>query len=932
MSIITKLLNMSVTALAAALLASPAIAADETTDEDESLMEEIVVTGIRGSLRQSIDRKRDADNIIDVLVAEDIGKFPDQNLAESLQRLPGVAIDRLRGEGSKISIRGLGPQFTRVLVNGRTALSGGTQAFAGHVGDLTETRSFRFESMQAELVQAVEVHKSPQANMLEAGLGGTINVRTRRPFDNGGKRIAALNAFVTDDNLAEDNGYRYAGVYSDSWNEQLGFLISIAGDERTTREDWFNVPDHQVKVFNNAVDLNGDPLPTCTLIPVSRPTQGCAWAPSNIRQGVLIEDVERLNMSAALQWRPNKKVDVTIDVLHSQLDRTYHDFQIPWRYQAGLANGASVVQMDENNIATYIRTERARPRIFDKPRSSDTENQQFAGNVTFTPSEKWTFNFEASHATGDRVHHRPDVYYEIPGVPLIYDARDSYLPKITVEADLLDPSLYEFKWYRIGDDLSTDEETQFRFDATRHFDDGLAMHAGISFRDRQRHWDRQDFRLGPREGHFGPEELLTAVEHRTLPVSDPYSGIDDPDWSTEWLFADFDSVTDTYFIGRRDEIPDSVFARADIAHDQDFDITEETLSVYFMLEMDGSIGEIPWSGNVGVRWTEMDRGSTGNVQPVIELFYLEDSGLWELELGPAEFQLHSNRFVEVLPALNLKFNLTDDLIGRFAWGKTMTQPSFTQLNPGGKKGQSTKRIQEGNPNLEPYVAEQLDIGIEWYPTDDAIVALHAFGKEVESFIIQTSELADWVDPRTGQTVPDPDSGENVRVIYQGPVNTDGAFIGGVEFALQYAFTNLPSPFDGLGVQFNHTWVTTDAAFSNQLKTATFPVPGLSENTTNAVLFYEKDRISGRVAWNKREGFLTQVQSVVNPQYTSDYWQLDAGFSYNVTENISVLFEGINLTDENVDQYNLVGPVSKRKHLYYISDSGRRLQAGVRVRF
>lgn len=901
---------------------------------DDQITEEIVVTGMRGSMRESLDRKRDADNIIDALVAEDIGKFPDQNLAESLQRIPGVAIDRMRGEGSRVSIRGLGPGFTRVLVNGRTALSGGTEAFAGNIGDFSQTRQFHFESMQAELVQAVEVHKSATANLLEAGLGGTINIRTRRPFDNGGKRIIAGNAFVTDDELADENGYRYAGVYSDSWNDQLGFLVSVAGDDRTLREDWFNVLDYEPKVFNNAVDLNGVPLPTCELIPVSNPTSGCGWAPANIRQGVLVEDFKRLNVSAALQWRPSEQWDITVDVLHSDMERDYDDFQVPWRSQAGLANGASVVQLNENNVVTYMRTETARPRPFQRPRTEDITNQTFAVNAQFTPSEKWTLSFDVAHSKGDRDLFRPDVYYDIPAVPLIYDIRDSYIPKITIEADLLDPTVYDFIFFRFGNDVSADQETQYRFDATYHLDDGLAMHTGISFRDRERQWDRRSFSFGPRYGHFGPDEDLTDVAHYPAPVGDAFSGIDGTDsWPKSWLMPDLDSVIQTYFVGRRDEIPDSVFEDARTAHAQDFDITEEILSFYFMLDFGGTIGDMPWSGNVGVRWIEVDRGSTGNVQPVEEMVFSEFAGVWEFDLGPSEFQLHDNRFAELLPSLNLKFELREDLIGRFAWGKTMTQPSFTQLNPGGTKNPAQRLIQEGDPALEPYIAEQLDIGIEWYPTDDAIIAVHAFGKEVDTFIITASVQRDWIDPITGGPLFDPESGENVRVLYQGPINETGGFVGGVEVAMQYAFTNLPSPWDGFGVQFNHTWVTTDAEFTNESSGASFDVPGLSPNTTNAVLFYEKEKLSGRVAWNKREGFLTTTSSNRgNPQFTSDYWQLDAGFSYNVTENIVLLVEGINLTDENVDQYNIAGPDSQLKQIYYISNSGRRLQAGVRVRF
>ena len=518
-------------------------------------------------------------------------------------------------------------------------------------------------------------------------------------------------------------------------------------------------------------------------------------------------------------------------------------------------------------------------------------------------------------------------------MPLVYDARDSYLPKITVEADLLDPTLYNFIIYAEGENNSGDEETQYRYDATYHFDDGFAFHAGISYRDREREWQRRALSFGPRRGHFTDGEVLMDVEYERVPVDGLFSGISGSQWPDAYLLASVDSVRQTYFINRRDEIPDSVFTGADTAHAEDFDFWEETLSVYFMADFGGSIGDVPWSGNMGLRWTSIDRASNGNVQPVDRVVYSDLAGLWSFDLGPAEFQEHGNRLAELLPSLNLKFDITDDLVGRFFWGKTMTQPSFTQLNPGGKKHASTRRVQEGDPTLNPYIAEQLDIGIEWYPTDDAIFAVHAFGKQVDEFIIQVSEQRDWIDPATGVPLFDPESGENVQILYQGPANTDGVFIGGVEVAAQYLFTNLPAPFDGLGFQFNHTWVTTDAAFSNTLRTATFPVPGLSENTTNMVLFYEKDRISTRVAWNKREGFLTQVQSFRgSPQYTSDYSQLDAGFSYNITDNISVLVEGINLTDESVDQYNIVGPTSRKEQLFIITNSGRRLQAGIRARF
>ena len=609
-------------------------------------------------------------------------------------------------------------------VNGRGALSGGTQAFAGNIGDHSQQRTFRFESMQAELVQAVEVYKSAQANLMEGGMGGTLNIRTRRPFDNGGQRIIAGNAFMTDDALADENGYRFAGVYSDAFADNtLGFLVSVAGDDRTTREDWFNIVDYRTQIFNRAINLaTGEPLKGCSLPGIANPDRGCGYVPGNIRQGVVLEDVERINASAALQWRPNEQWDVTVDVLHSQMDRDMDDFQVPWRSQAGLGNGASEVLLNENQIVTYMRTETARPRPFQRPRVEDIESQQFAVNAQYTPTEKWTLSFDVSHTTGDRTRFHRDNYYDIPAVPLTYDIRDSYVPKITIEENLLDPNVYQFIIFGEGTNIAEDTETQYRFDATYHFDDGTAFHAGLSFRDRERFWERRSLSFGPRWGDFAGERL-TDVNHYPLPVDDAFSGISGTGtWPKSWLLPDHHDVRATYLVGRRDEIPAARFTAAATAHEEDFTITEDTLALYFMVEMSGTIGDFPWSGNVGARWIQVDRDSTGNVQPVEQMVFLEAAGIWEMDLGPAEFQTHGNRFAEVLPALNLKFELREDLIARFAWGKVMTQPAFADLNPGGTKHSGTRRVQEGDPNLEPYVAEQLDIGLEWYPTDDAIIA------------------------------------------------------------------------------------------------------------------------------------------------------------------------------------------------------------------
>ena len=919
-----------IVALAAVCLA-PVAGGEAAAAGEAALIEEVVVRGIRGSVRQTVAMKRAADNIMDALVAEDIGKFPDQNLAESLQRVSGVAIDRQRGEGALVSIRGLGPQFVRAQVNGRTAMSTGI-AGAGTLGEPSNARRFHFDSMQSELVAAVEVHKSPRADLVEGGLGGTVNIRTRRPFDFGGRRVLAGTALATHNALRDSTDHRLSGAYGDTFRDgTLGVLVGIAYDDRAVREDWLGHPDYEPKVFNRAVDAHGQPLAPCRLL-AAPAGAGCGYTIGNVRMGLVLDQRERLNLSSALTWRPRPEVDLHIDLLHSTFDREYLDLQAPLRTQAGLANRATEVHLNQDDIVTYFATTGARPRPFPWNHDTKTDQRQLGANLAWTVSDRLDVSFDVAHAMADVDQTQQSTYYDIAGgVPVTWDIRQSFVPVLSVGADLNDPNLYAFSLLWRALRVSNDDELQFRADVTYGFDGGAFLKAGISHRDRRRDYAQHSFTAGTRHGVFLNEPLAN-VRWRHFPVDDYLAGIDGAgSWPSGWVWPDPDDVFETYFVDRRDEIPQSLFDSASEQRNEDFSITERTTAIYLLGEIAGSLGGAPFSGNVGVRAVRVDRASTGNVQPIEDIVYSQASGVYSFVLSPAEFQTHANQRTEWLPAANFRFALRDDLLLRAAWGKTMAQPNFDDLNPGGWKFANTRSVHEGNPHLAPHVAEQLDVSLEWYFADGSIAAIAGFGKWVDSFVATVTTLEDFIHPDTGQPIEDLESGGNVRLQHRGPRNEDGAFIGGVEIMFQHVFANLPAPFDGLGAQANYTRVTTDAEFTNPNSGATFGVPGLSKHTYNLVLFYEKGRVGGRLAWNQRDAFLVSVSDTrSNPRFTRKYSQLDAGLVYNVTDRVALVFEGINLGDANVVEYNIVGPTSKLEQLRYVSNTGRRFQAGVRI--
>ena len=341
---------------------------------------------------------------------------------------------------------------------------------------------------------------------------------------------------------------------------------------------------------------------------------------------------------------------------------------------------------------------------------------------------------------------------------------------------------------------------------------------------------------------------------------------------------------------------------------------------------------MPFSGNAGLRAVRVERASTGNVQPIADAAYSAASGTYGFVLLPAETQTHRGGRAAWLPSADVRFELRENLLLRATLGRTMSRPEFDDLNPGGTKQATTRRVEQGNPHLEPLVADQFDLALEWYPAPDSVFAVAAFGKRVDSFVVRATALEDFVHPETGATVPDLESGGNVRLQRTSPRNGDGARIGGVELVAQHAFAH-PSPLSGLGVRFNYTGVATDARFANPNSGAVFDVPGLCRNTLNAVVFYERGPLSARLAWNRRGPFLVSVSDTrSNPRFARAHAQWDARLAWRLSEGVTLVAEGINLTDANVVHHNLVGPVSTLERMRLVSNTGRRLQVGVRVSF
>ncbi len=899
--------------LGAALLAAPGLAEEAGSAGDQEYDEEVVVVGIRGSLRQSLERKRNADNFVDAITAEDIGAFPDQNLAESLQRMTGVGIDRQKGEGAFLTVRGLGPDFVQVTTNGRAQVSNVQTQSSGDARNSNNngSRIVGFDQYQSGLVQAVEVYKSPQANHYEGGLGGVVEVQTRRPIDIG-RRVVSLSARAIHGELSGETDPAVFALFSDKFaDDTLGFMISAQWDDRTLREDEVDITSFTPVERGYDLDRDGT-------------DDVMGFNPENVRAVYTGQERERLNISAALQWRPTERIDVTWDLLYSEFNRETFLLRLPLRTNASINSGmVDAVQVNDNgtNVLATFETVNAVPRPFPFQADNEVESISTGINLDFAVNDRLNVSVDVALSQAENDGRELLYLTEVAGrVRVRTEMTGKDAPAVTIGRDLSNPA--DFITVGVGDrnQVLKDDEIQFRADAEYTFPDSdflESIEVGVSYRDRE----RNDFGRGIFTTAFFGEPVI-GVEG--FPVSDFLTGIS-TNFPKEWLNPDIHGAVQHYLVDRRNEIPEGSFRGLTERTASDILYDEQITAAYVMANFSGQIGDTPFSGNFGIRYVDTETEATGLVQDVTGFVVISPT-LANLIFSDPFLRGSTNSYTEVLPSLNLRFELRDDLILRAAAASVLSRPAFGVLNPGQGGSAVLRLITSGNPDLEPITADQLDLALEWYFADYAIASAGAFYKTAEGFVETGTTF------RTLSDVIDPQTDEPVVLRVNQPSNGPDTTIQGFEFAYQQTFARLPEPFDGLGVTLNYTFIDSADDFLNQLTGTKFGILGLSENTYNVSVFYEKGPFSARIAYNHRDEFLEDLTDTRgHPQFVDAYEQWDASLKYRMNDKVTFTLEAINLTDENVTLYHVLGTGSQ-EWFNAEQNTGRRIFAGVRVQF
>lgn len=894
--------------------------AEENEDEEaDQITEEVIVYGIRGSMQQSLERKRMADHFKDTITAEDIGLFPDQNLAEALQRVSGVAIDRKSGEGAFVSVRGLGPNFVQTTINGRVSASNVSPgSHDGRGATNSGSRVVGFHAFQSGLVQAVEVHKSPRADHVEGGLGGFVDVQARRPFDLG-ERHLAFNFDTTINELADDTAPGVFALFSDVLNDNIGFMASAQWDNRVFRTDslhhWSYVGDPRT-VNIDGVEMTG-------------------YYPRQLLGELHLTDRDRLNVSSALEIRPSDNVDLTLDLLYTSNQEDETDFWRDFRLQQGHARITHAEIKDDNGTGVFTQVSTSGAGLFIQHATEivDTEAMNIGGNIEIRASDRLTLNFDATLSRTESPITNRDYLVRNTRTQMTYlKYGPGGLPSLTSIHPINDPDFFEVVKHSIQDHLVDDENLQLRADATFNIDGAWLETLQFGFRsydqdrrDRHRYLNSRAF-LGSAMSEFGGSIPFPAE-------GDFLSGLDMV-FPGPAVTPNLDNIQRT-FVTRPAEILAGRGFNTGTAKsleqfntgrfNEDLNHDDDGTALYAMMTFTGMFGNTPYSGNVGLRYVDNSTGSEGEITLPISIDY-SDPTVPEIILSDPVYVNISHDYSRVLPSLNLRFDPREDIVVRASLAKVMSRPRYLDLNPRLSVQARARTMRGGNGALDPTMATQFDLAFEWYFADYSIAQVGFFTKQIEAFVQPDIEEA----PFPGLTDP----ATNLPLVFTlfRPLNTGESSLTGFELAFQRTFEDiLPAPFDGLGVVANWTAINSGSDFRNEKTNAAYGIPGLSDNTVNFTVFYEKNRLAARLSYNYRSDFLDSIaDGQGHPYFVDAYKQFDASVGFSVTERVAVSFEAINLQDENVYYYNLLG-TGTEEHISGAINAGRRFQFGVRVK-
>ncbi len=740
------------------------------TANDEQPLEEIVVSGYVESLQQSHAIKRDAVGAEDVIVAEDIAAFPDLNLAESLQRVPGVTINRDSGEGRQITLRGLGPDFTRTQLNGMEVL-GNTASGMDNRGGVSRTRSFDYSLFASELFDRVTVQKSYAADQDEGGIGGTVQLSTAKPFDYDGFK-AVLSAKGQDNSNTHTTTPRLVGLISDRWGN-FGALASVAYSSNDSNEFGYrNWGWSQIKVSPGNIGAG------VSAADAARLESGSIFAPQADTYSTWFDHRTRLGSTVSLQYEPTGRLKFGFDALYSRLTNDRSNYALAAAGTNALTGNVSGTQILQSDVIQNNTLVAANYTGVDMRSEFNTETDRTnfyqavlhgSDQVTDQLLVKALFGYSRSDY---ELPFFDKVFLESQNRGMGFDDR-SRMPVTTYGFNPADPTLWNLMRLDTQANNVINSYLNGKLDFELAVDDVSTLKFGGAFK-----------RFTDRGAQYNNKVFYNTPTDRPIPADDklvvPY------DTLVPYVVGDVNRVYQ--LIGQTRNIESAAF----LSPGSNYSITERTAAAYLQYDLNMMAWGHRLKANAGVRYYATDLTSAGSINTGA-------AGLQPIAVNPT--------YKGFLPALNVAFFLQPDLVARFSANRDISRPALSDLAAAGTITTAPfgGSLTIGNPTLKPFTADSVEGSLEYYDGKVGFFSLGAFYKKLNSFISSMSSVEPYA--ATGYPVSFLLPGQTGSILYNvtQPVNVSGADIKGIEAAAQHDFDFLPEPLNHFGIAVNGTY-------------------------------------------------------------------------------------------------------------------------------
>lgn len=977
--------------------ATSAQKADKTKADE---IEVIEVSGFRGSLNVALAAKREAVGSKETILAEDLGKFPDLNIADSLARVPGIAIEQDAGEGRQISLRGLGATFVKTTINGMESASAGAATDAS--GGANKSRAFDFNVFASELFTQIDVNKTAAAELEDGGISGNVNLQTARPFQYQDDKFAYnLNARYND--VASEVTPRASLMFSKNWDNHFGLLLSAAYSEGLVQSEGATTVRWSV---NNPSWKTGNAGNKLTAAPVTQLEPKGAytnanmeglWIPRIPRYSIFNKQQDRLGLTAAAQYRPHDNLLLNFDLLHAKLDSTMDEFQYSALLRGNVSSKTKIyaenLVTDANNtvVAGTLSGVPIRSEARQDVSTSDFNQATFSGDWQISDALQMTFLAGIGKSDLDIPYQRtfaldannstfaysydsnidPISLIGTKGTAIGSGSMNMDMPAFAfapgqafgktytqaeLQALMLNPDLYKVGLVRNRNQQINSENTNFSVNFKYELNDELTLKWGLNQREFTTYnvqydngWKVLNTATNKTSGDAAESLVLGLPAARTagrlygiaLDAAGQHFGkaADIPGNSTltagSWLTTDYQKVM-AAFSGES-------FFEAKQRYNATYDIEEKVTGAFVQLDFRYELAGRELRGNIGGRY--IDNTNTSGIVNLDHIYadgYTAGRGEGAALEGGHGWRYTESNGKDFLPSLNLAYDLTEELVGRLSLSRAITRPAIADLasaikvnTPDDKDPTATIEMGAG-PTLRPYESDQVDVALEWYFDEEALLALAVFYKDITG-----------LSKGSRQEVLDADQLKNLGIDLgsRDPatvtwdvtqlLNTPAEGVRGAELIYQQPFSFLPAPWNRFGVTTNLTWIDYNRDVADPMSKNVISL--LAEETSrlnyNWTLYYEHNDFSARLSYNFRERYIKEYLDKYKDEGNwgrgyEDKGQLNISSRYKINSNLSVSFEAINLTNAATEQWSDV--YTSRPVEYLLT--GRQYLVGIRGNF